>query len=93
LYRIMDYLNAEWHPKLIREWLDLKENQIIDVINYIDDHRNEFESEYRSVLKQSEDNRKYWEECNRERFEAIAASHSGAEDICVGPWYSVGEAS
>jgi len=81
LYQIMDYLKAEWHPKLIRQWLDLTEQQISDVMNYISTHQNEVEAEYQSVLQQAEEIRKYWDERNRERFEKIASSHSDNDPI------------
>ncbi len=81
LYQIMDYLKAEWHPKLIRQWLELTEQQITDVIKYINIHKDEVESEYQSVLQQAEEIRKYWEEYNRERFEIIASSHSDKDPV------------
>ncbi len=81
LYHIMDYLRAEWHPKLIRRWLDLTEQQISDVMNYISTHRNEVEAEYQSVLQQSEEIRRYWNERNRERIEKIAFSHSDKDPV------------
>ncbi len=80
LYQIMDYLKADWPPKLIRQWLDMNDKQIADVMYYIDTHRNEVETEYQSVLEQAEESRRYWEEYNRERFAQIAASHSGKQD-------------
>jgi hypothetical protein len=32
LYEIMDYLKAEWPPKLIQQWLDLSDPQIAGVM-------------------------------------------------------------
>ena len=29
LYQIMDYLKADWPPKLISQWLDLTEKQLL----------------------------------------------------------------
>ena len=81
LYQIMDYLKADWPPKLISQWLDLTEKQLADVIAYINMHRNEVEIEYQSVLQQAEESRKYWEEFNKERFERIAASHSDNDPV------------
>lgn len=71
LYLLMDYLKADWPPKLIQHWHDLTDEQIEGVMAYIDAHRAEVEAEYQLVLKQAEENRLYWEERNRERFEAI----------------------
>ncbi len=71
LYLLMDYLKADWPPKLIQHWHDLTDEQIAGVMAYINAHREDVEAEYQLVLKQAEENRAYWEERNRERFEAI----------------------
>src|SRR3990172_802142 len=81
IYQIMDYLKANWPPGLIRQWLDLTDKQITDVIDYINIHSDEVESEYQSVLTQAEENRKYWEEYNQQRFARIAASHSDNDPV------------
>jgi hypothetical protein len=81
VYQIMDYLKAEWHPELIRRWLGLTEQQISGVLDYIRAHENEVQAEYRSVLQQAEEIRRYWEDCNRNRFEAIAASHADNDPV------------
>jgi uncharacterized protein (DUF433 family) len=73
LYDVMDYVTADWPPKLIRDWLNLSDQQIGDVMAYIDAHRAEVEAEYQIVLETAEENRQYWEERNRERFARIAA--------------------
>ncbi len=71
LYTIMDFIKAEWPRKLIRDWMELTDEQIDCVMKYIDKHREEFEAEYDQVVKDAEEDRKYWEERNRERFEKI----------------------
>lgn len=73
LYHVMDYVTAGWPPKLIRDWMDLTDEQIHDVMQYIADHRAEVEAEYQQVLELAEERRRYWEEQNRERFARIAA--------------------
>lgn len=73
LYDVMDYVTADWPPKLIRDWLNLSDQQIADVMAYIDAHRAEVEAEYQIVLQTAEENRQYWEERNRERLARIAA--------------------
>lgn len=73
LYQVMDYLIADWPPKLIRDWMDLTDEQINNVMQYINEHRAEVEAEYQKVLRQAEEERRYWEERNRERFAQIAA--------------------
>jgi uncharacterized protein (DUF433 family) len=73
LYSVMDYLKEGWPPGLIRDWLNLTEQQIDDVIQYVADHREEVEAEYQQVLQEAEEIRGYWEEQNRERLAQIAA--------------------
>ncbi len=60
LYDILDYLNAGWTPRLTQQWLDLKEAQINDAMQYIEHHRAEVEAEYQEILKRAEENRAYW---------------------------------
>jgi len=72
-YDAMDYVTAGWPLKLIRDRLEPIDRQIADVMAYIEDHRAEVEVEYQVVLQEAEENRRYWEERNRERFAQIAA--------------------
>ena len=67
LYAILDYVHAGWPPKLIQEWFNLTDAQIEDVLAYIAAHRDEVEQEYRQVVQQAEETRRYWEERNRNR--------------------------
>jgi uncharacterized protein (DUF433 family) len=73
LYDVMDYLKEDWPPKLIRDWLNLTDEQIAGVMNYIAEHKEEAETEYEQVVREAEEIRAYWEERNRERLAAIAA--------------------
>ena len=83
LYSIMDYIKAGWPPHLIRDWLNLTDKQIEDVMNYIDTHRAEVEAEYQLVLQQAEETERYWREYNREHFAKVAAMppKPGQEEI------------
>jgi len=72
LYSIMDYVTAGWPAKLIRDRLNLTDQQISDALAYIAERRLTVEAEYQQVLKDAEENRRYWEERNRERFAKIA---------------------
>jgi len=72
-YDVMDYVKADWPPKLIQHWLNLTEQQIADVMDYIKKNRLEVEAEYQLVLQQTEEIRQYWENRNRERFAQIAS--------------------
>lgn len=73
LYDVMDYLAADWPPHLIRQWLNLTEHQITEVMQYIGTHRTELEAEYQQVVQQTEAIRQYWDERNRERLAHTAA--------------------
>lgn len=79
LYDVMDYVTAGWDPERIRNILNLTQTQIADVLGYIDAHRREVEAEYRVVLAQAEENRRYWEGHNRDRFARIAALPSRSD--------------
>lgn len=83
LYDVMDYLTANWPPDLIRDWFDLTDRQIADVMAYIEQNRPEVEAEYQLVLQQAEDVRGYWEARNQERLAQIAAMppKPGQEEI------------
>lgn len=83
LYDIMDYLTEGWPPEAIRYWFNLRDEQLSDVWDYINSNLSEVEAEYLFVLKQAEDNRKYWEECNREHFAKVSAMprKPGKEEI------------
>lgn len=83
LYSIMDSVTAGWPPKLIRDRFDLSDQQVSDVLAYIMEHRAEVEAEYRQVLQQAEETRRYWEEHNRERFARISALPPKPEQAAV----------
>jgi len=71
LYDIMDYVRDGWPVPLIADWLRLTDCQIEAAIGYIESHRAAVDAEYQQVLRQAEENREYWENRNRERFERI----------------------
>lgn len=73
VYDVMEYVTAGWPPQLIRARLDLTDQQMTDVMSYIDLHRAEVEAEYQTVLQTAQEIRQYWEERNRERLAQIAA--------------------
>lgn len=73
LYSVMDYVIAGYSPEHIRDSFKLTDEQIAGVMQYIAEHRDEVEAEYQQVLREAEENRRYWEEQNRERFEQIAS--------------------
>jgi uncharacterized protein (DUF433 family) len=74
LYDLMDYVTKDWPPEEIRAWYpQLSDEQFQVAMEYIAAHRDEVEAEYQIVLQQAAENRRYWEERNRERFAQIAA--------------------
>jgi hypothetical protein len=70
----MDYFTAGYPAKLIREKLCLTDAQVDAALSYIEAHWAEVEAEYQQILQIAEDNRKYWEERNREHFARIATT-------------------
>ncbi|MDJ0635114.1 MAG: DUF433 domain-containing protein [Xenococcaceae cyanobacterium MO_188.B29] len=72
LYDVMDYLKAQYPPKLIREKLGLNDEQIHSALAYIETHPIEVETEYQECLRTAAEIRQYWEERNREQFAKIA---------------------
>jgi uncharacterized protein (DUF433 family) len=73
LYDVLDYLHAGWPSKLIRDRLDLTEQQVADALVYIDRHKAEVEAEYQEVCQTAQEIQQYWEEQSRERSAQIAA--------------------
>ncbi len=73
LYDVMDYVMAQYPPKLIGDVLNLNQEQVNSALLYIEKNRAEVEAEYQAVLREAEEIRQYWEERNREHFARIAA--------------------
>lgn len=80
LYQIMDYMNAGWPQNLIRDRLNLSEEQIADIWAYMETHRPEVEAEYEEVLRQSDANRQYWEQQQAERTTASTTAPTNARE-------------
>jgi len=72
LYDVIDFLKAEYSPKLIRNKFNLTEDQINAALSYIEANRAQIETEYQQVLQTRAEIRSYWENRNRERFDRIA---------------------
>ena len=72
LYDVMDFLKAEYSPKLIRNRFNLTDDQINAAMSYIEANRDRLETEYQQVLQTRDEIRSYWEERSRERFDRIA---------------------
>lgn len=72
LYDVMDFLKAEYSPKLIRNKFNLTDDQINAAMSYIEANCDRLEIEYQQVLQTRAEIRSYWENRNRERFDRIA---------------------
>ena len=72
LYDVMDYLLAEYPSKFIQGLFELTENQIDAALTYIEVNRVEVEAEYKQVIQENEELRRYYVERNRERIARIA---------------------
>ncbi|MEQ9372080.1 MAG: DUF433 domain-containing protein [Coleofasciculus chthonoplastes F3-SA18-01] len=75
LYDVMDFLKAQYPPKLIRDKFNLTDEQINAALSYLETNRTQVEAEYQHVLQTREEIRHYWEERNREHFARIATMH------------------
>lgn len=73
LYDVMDYVTAQYPPQFIRGMLNLTDEQVNAALSYIEANRSEVETEYQTVLRETEEIRQYWQERNRERFAQIKA--------------------
>jgi hypothetical protein len=67
LYLIEDYLREGWPPHLLRHWLQLSEQEMAQVVDYLEAHRVEFDREYEEVTRQAAQRERYWREREQER--------------------------
>ena len=67
LYQIMGCLKAGLSPELTRDRFRLTIKQMNDVMIYINQHRDEVETEYQQVVDRAEKNREYWEDRHRKK--------------------------
>jgi len=70
LYHIMDEMQGKNSLKNVRDIYELTDEEMLDILDYIHLNKEEFEKEYQRVVKNAEEERKYWEERNRELFKA-----------------------
>jgi uncharacterized protein (DUF433 family) len=71
IYQLMDHFKAGDPDELVLDWYQLTPAQLADIHQYINDHGEEVETEYREVLCRAAAEQRYWEDRNRERFEQI----------------------
>jgi hypothetical protein len=74
IYQLIDHFKAGDPDELVQQWYRLTPEQLADIHGYIDDHQEEVEAEYQEVLRSAEEERRYWEERNRQKFEEIERS-------------------
>jgi uncharacterized protein (DUF433 family) len=73
LYEIWELVLAGWTREAVRDIYRLTDEQMTDILDYITRNQAEFDAEYQQVIADAEEDRRYWEERNRERFAQIAA--------------------
>jgi uncharacterized protein (DUF433 family) len=61
LYALMDFIKEAYPHKYIRAKFNLTEQQMTDVLAYIEAHQAEVEAEYQQVVQQAEELRRYHE--------------------------------
>ena len=71
LYDVIDFVKAQYPLKLIRDKLNLTDEQVSAALSYIEANPTQVEVEYQEVLQTREEIRQYWEERNREHFVRI----------------------
>lgn len=74
LYDVMDFLNAHYPPKLIRDKFNLTDAQINEALSYIETNYAQVEAEYQEVLKTREEIRQYWDDLNRQHLAHLATN-------------------
>ncbi|MBD1886460.1 DUF433 domain-containing protein [Microcoleus vaginatus] len=73
LYDVINFLKAEYSPKLIRNKFNLTDAQINAALSSIEANRAQIETEYQQVLQTRAEIRSYWENRNAiEPFDRIA---------------------
>ena len=69
IYSIMDAIRENNSLKNARDLYELTDEEMLDILDYIHLHKEEVQKEYQEVLQFADENRKYWEEKNREQLE------------------------
>jgi hypothetical protein len=67
LYLIEDHLRVGWPPHILRHWLQLSEQEMAQVLDYLDANRSDFDREYEGVVSQAAEREKYWREREERR--------------------------
>ncbi|MEM9543644.1 MAG: DUF433 domain-containing protein [Cyanobacteria bacterium P01_E01_bin.42] len=83
IYQILDYIHANYPRESIRNLFSITDEQFAEAMLYIKTHRQAVEEEYKIVLQQAEEIRKYWDKQNQEHLARVAQSPSKAEHQAV----------
>ena len=67
VYSVMDYLKGNWSRNFIRQIMCITDEQLEAVIAYVEQHQEEVERDYATILRRSEELRARYEEQNRAR--------------------------
>jgi uncharacterized protein (DUF433 family) len=73
LYMLMDYIKEGYPTKFIKGFFKLTDEQMTDVMDYIETHKTDFEAEYQLVLQTDEELKQYYEVQNQQLRAQIAA--------------------
>ncbi|MDX2032946.1 MAG: DUF433 domain-containing protein [Blastocatellia bacterium] len=60
LYFIMDFLREGWPPHLLRQQLQLTEDEVENALRYFDANREAFEAEYKDIVRQAKERELSW---------------------------------
>jgi|SRR5437588_7934139 len=74
LYLIEDYLRAGWPPHLLQHALDLSDQEMTEVLDYLAANRSEFNREYQQVTRQAAEREKYWRKREHRRQSRLKAT-------------------
>lgn len=77
LYLIRDSLIGDTSLKNVRDTYQLTDEEMLDVLDYIQLNKEEFEKEYEEIVKADEENRRYWEEKNHALMEKTREQREG----------------
>ena len=79
IYDVIDFLKADYPPKLIRDAFNLTDAQIKAALSYIEEHQIEIEAEHQEILQTRKDIYQYWEGRNHDRFINITKTSPSLE--------------
>ncbi|MDO9302444.1 MAG: hypothetical protein Q7T89_13745 [Anaerolineales bacterium] len=77
LYLIRDSLNGNTSLKNVRDTYQLTDEEMLDILDYIQLNKEAFEKEYQEIVKTDEENRRYWEEKNQDLMEKTREQREG----------------